>query len=103
MPDERPRAVSGGLARAEGPAVRVGVGQEVGVRLAPDRCADCCLAGEPDDPAATPEIASREGDDLAPAGRRAGELERRIVRVRARQPEEDAVEAGWGDVEECFL
>ena len=39
MPDERERHLAGTVARAERPAIRIRVGQEVGVRVAPGRCA----------------------------------------------------------------
>ena len=98
------RAISpAAVARAERPAIRIRVGQEVGIRVAPDRCAHPRLAVEADDPAAATEVAAREGDDLVPPGQRPGQLERGVVGVRAAQPEQHPIEPGRRDRHERLL
>src|SRR4051812_10763023 len=101
--NELESGLAGRLARPQGPAVGIRVGQEMGVRVAPDGRPDGGLAGEPDDTAAAPEIAARERDDLAAAGQRPCELQSRVVGVRAGQPEEHAIESWRRDVEKRLL
>ena len=103
VPDERERHLAGAVARAQRPAIRIRVGQEVGVRVAPGRSPHPRLAVEADDPAAATEVAAREGDDLVPPGQRPGQLERGVVGVRAAQPEQDPIEPGRRDRHERLL
>ena len=101
--DQREGAVAG-VSRRRRAASDTGTGRAGSGRPARSRrVAGSGLAVEPDDAAAATEVAAGERDDLAAAGQRAGELDGRVVGVRAAEAEQDAVQTGRGDVEERLL
>jgi hypothetical protein len=94
--DKAEGGVPGASRTAEllGPAIRVGVGEEMGIGVKADTRADRRLAVEPDDPAGSPEVAARERQDLATPGPAASQLDGRVVGVGTTDPQQDAIEAG---------
>jgi len=103
MADEGQSLPAGVLTRSEGPAIGIGVGQELRSRLDAGLGPHRGLAVEAQDRARPPEVAAREGDDLAPAGQRPGELQGRVDGVGTAHPEQGAIETRRRDPDERLL